>query len=156
MLIDGIEIPISDRENATKYDDWAFYRNQFQKVGAGQKGVDIITIDNDKVLRLIELKDYRRNERTKNIEISLEIADKVRDTIAGIFTASINANDNYEKEFSKKCLQSNKIKVILYLLQPKVNSKLFPIKINIVNLTKDLKRKIKAIDPRPKVIGNIV
>ncbi len=68
----------------------------------------------------------------------------------------INANDNYEKEFSKKCLQSNKIKVILYLLQPKANSKLFPIKINIVNLTKDLKRRMKAIDPNPKVIGNIV
>jgi len=106
-------------------------------------------------MKLIEVKDYRKNPRTKKNELSLEIADKLRDTIAGVFVASYNANDNDEKEFAKKCLQRDTIKVFLYLLQPEVKSKLFPSKIDVANLTKDLKRKIKAIDPHPKVIGRV-
>src|SRR5207249_5998262 len=43
----------------TKFDDWSFYRNQFQKVCGGTKAIDFLTIGPDLCLWAIEVKDYR-------------------------------------------------------------------------------------------------
>ena len=67
---------------ASKYDDWSFYSNQFQPVANGCKAIDILCVEGN-VSWLIEVKDYRWHPRTKAIDIAGELATKVRDTLAG-------------------------------------------------------------------------
>ena len=90
----------------SKADEWSFYRNQFAKrfdgvrlackkcnaevrcrecntvKTIGTKAVDILAIDSESVAWLIEVKDYRRHQRTKAINLADEIAVKVRDSLA--------------------------------------------------------------------------
>ena len=92
-----------DHCEAGKYDDWAFYRNQFQAVAGGSKAVDILCLclaDRlaDRVAWLVEIKDYRRHRRTKSIDLWDEVATKVRDTLSGLAAASANANDANDAE----------------------------------------------------------
>ena len=111
-----------DGWRAAKFDEWSFYRNQFQKVGnvsiscsdqkcegelrcvkcgktrvAGIKAIDILAVETGSQCWLIEIKDYRREPRTKTIDLADEVALKVRDTLAALVAAQVNANDADEK-----------------------------------------------------------
>ena len=57
-----------DQCEAGKYDDWAFYRNQFQSAAGGSKAVDVLCLA-DGVAWLVEIKDYRQHPRTKLIDL---------------------------------------------------------------------------------------
>jgi hypothetical protein len=137
---------------AEKYDDWSFYRNQFQTVCGGAKAVDMICLSND-VSWLIEIKDYRQYQRTKPQDLAEEVAIKVRDTLAGLLAAKMNANTASEKEFASKVLQSKAIKVVLHLEQPVKRSRLRPDAIAPLDITQSLKRQLKAIDAHPCVVN---
>lgn len=137
---------------AKKYDDWSFYRNQFQKVCGGAKAVDILAVAPDKCVWVIEVKDQRRHPRSKAIDLPDEVACKVRDTLAGLFAAHVNASDANEKRFAGEALASNQIKVVLHLEQPSKHSKLFPRAIDPANVKQKLKELLKAIDPHPAVL----
>ena len=142
-----------DGWQATKFDTWSFYRNQFQGVCGGAKAIDILAIDSDSCLWVIEVKDYRKQPRAKNIELTKEVAYKVRDSLAALVAASVNANDVGEKELSHAALACNRICVVLHLEQPERHSKLFPRVYNPANVKQSLKQLIKAIDPHPRVMG---
>ena len=141
-----------DGWQATKFDTWSFYRNQFQRVCGGTKAIDILAIDSDSRLWVIEVKDYPEYPRTKTIDLANEVACKVRDSLAALVAASVNANDTDEKELSRAALACNQIRVVLHLEQPKHHSKLFPRVYNLANVTQNLKQLIKAIDPHPQVM----
>ncbi|SJM93607.1 Cysteinyl-tRNA synthetase [Crenothrix polyspora] len=136
---------------AEKYDDWSFFRNQFQNTCGGAKAVDFICLSRN-TSWLIEVKDYRQHKRTKPQDIGDEIAIKVRDTLAGLVAAKVKATNPDEKTFAKKALQSKAIKVVLHLEQPEKHSKLFPRAIDPASVMQSLKRQLKAIDAHPKVV----
>ena len=138
--------------NAVKYDDWSFYRNQFQRVCGSSKGVDILAVVHSKTTWLIEVKDYRRYRRTKAIELADEIAFKVRDTLAGIVTAAVRANDTDEKDFARLAVSSDNLRVVLHLEQPRKHSKLFPRAIDPSEIKQKLKKLLKPIDPHLLVL----
>ncbi|MCY3876943.1 MAG: hypothetical protein OXF88_21970 [Rhodobacteraceae bacterium] len=137
---------------ASKYDDWAFYRNQFQLIAGGCKGIDILCVE-DEVSWLIEVKDYRHHRRTKTIDIADELAIKVRDTLAGLATAAKVANDVDECRLARQSLaKKRRWRVVLHLEQPAIPSKLRPKAINTANLLLKLRtRKLKAVDAHPIV-----
>ena len=175
---DKLKFTFTENCQASKYDEWSFYKNQFQSIGCnkeiikefikshqnnehnkqlekvcgGSKAIDIICISK-KILWLIEVKDYRVNRRTKPIDIGDEIAIKVRDTLAGLVAAKNNANNQDEKQFAILVLRnSTSIRIVLHLEQPTKHSKLFPRVINPANIKMKLKKRLKAIDPHPLVI----
>ncbi len=74
---------------ARKYDDWAFYRNRINVLAGGAKAVDFLALGNDE-LWLVEVKDYRVHPRTKPSALPQEIAEKVRDTLAGLVCVAFN------------------------------------------------------------------
>ena len=76
-----------DSWRASKFDEWSFYRNQFQQVCNGTKAVDILAVEPRACFWAIEAKDYRRHQRTKAINLADEIAEKVRDSVAALVTA---------------------------------------------------------------------
>ncbi|MFM8340830.1 MAG: hypothetical protein ACKN9F_01270 [Methylomonas sp.] len=137
---------------AEKYDDWSFFRNQFQSTGGGAKAVDMVCLSNG-ICWLIEIKDYREHPRTKPQDLGDEIAAKVKDTLAGLFAAKTRANELTESAFSKKALNSNAIKVVLHLEQPEKKSKLRPRAIDPAALKQSLKRQLRAIDAHPSIVS---
>ena len=138
--------------DAVHYDEWAFYKNQFQSVAGGSKAVDFICLDGTKKW-LIEVKDYRVHWRTKPSCLSEELAIKVRDSLAGIAAASCNANDPDEKQIAERALRTGRWHVVLHLEQPRVPSKIRPRIIAPADLTQKLRRVLKAINPHPKVVN---
>lgn len=137
---------------ASKFDEWSFYRNQFQQVCGGAKAVDILAIAPNACFWKIEVKDYRQHRRTKVIDLAEEIAIKVRDSLAALVAARANANDANEKAMAEAALRCPKLRVVLHLEQPAKHSKLFPRAIDPAKVQQRLKQLINAIDPHPLVL----
>jgi len=73
-----------------KYDEQSFYRQKVQKC-RGTAAVDILALS-ETDLFLIEVKDFRKHrienkKRIQHAELADEFAQKVRDTIAGLYGA---------------------------------------------------------------------
>ena len=136
---------------ATQYDNWQHYRNQYSSACGSSKAVDFIVCKNHEVW-LIEVKDYRRNTRSKEIGLAEEVALKVRDTLAGLVSAQFLAATAQERSNAKAALLQRKLRVALHLQQPKNSNRLFPRVYNPTNLTLKLKQQLRFIDPHPLVI----
>ena len=138
----------------TKYDDWAFYRKQFQNCCNGNKGMDFLGFNPaDATLWMVEIKDYRRCSRTKDDKISLwdEVAIKARDTLAGLFAANVEVGHN-DHAFARESLTARKLRVVLHLEQPATHSKLFPRAYDPADVQLKLKQLVKPIDAHPGVV----
>lgn len=139
---------------ASKYDDWSFYRKQFQAVAGGSKAVDILCVvkgDKGDASWLIEIKDYRQHPRTKPSDIADELARKVRDTLAGLAAAAKMANEADQCELARKALATSKWRVVLHLEQQVMVSSLQKNLIHCPAVLQKLKsnKKLKAVDIDP-------
>lgn len=141
-----------DNWQASKFDEWSFYRNQFQKVCGGAKAVDMLAIAPQVCCWTIEVKDYRQHRRTKAIDLAEEIAEKVRDSLAALVAARVNTDDADEKAMAEAALRCPRLRVVLHLEQPTQHSKSFPRAIDPAKVQQRLKQLIKAIDPHPLVL----
>ncbi len=137
--------------SASKYDEWSFYRNQFQKVCGGERAIDIICFNNNDIW-LIEIKDYRRPNTSKVSDLHKKLAIKVKDTLAGLVAAQYNANENAEKTFARDALRTSRLSLVFHLEQPQKTSKLFPRAIDPADLLQKLKGQLKAIDAHPRIV----
>jgi hypothetical protein len=104
---------------ASKYDEWSHYRRQFQKC-AGAKAVDVLAQqpDGELTLWLIEAKDFTTEERDREKEdLWLEVAKKMRDTLAGLVATAAYADDP-ERSMAAAFLRAKKFRAVLHLEQP--------------------------------------
>ena len=138
---------------ASKYDDWSHYRNQFQPVCGGSKAVDLVFYEPG-TSWLIEVKDYRQHSRTKAISLPDEIAEKVRDTLAGLVSAKLLASDTEEKTCARRLLAAEKLRVVCHLEQPVKQSRLRPRAIDPADVRMKLRMLLKAIDPHAIVVDS--
>ena len=141
-----------------KYDEWLFYRNSsenrksFQSAAGGSKAVDFVCIS-ESVVWLIEIKDYRLSTQISPLYLSDVVAAKVRDTLAGLATAATNAEDPDEKDIAQRALSSGRRwKVALHVEQSAQSSRLRPTAIDPAALLQKLRKKLRFIDPDPKII----
>lgn len=153
-----IRFNFRDGWEATQYDSWAFYANQFKDACGGNKAVDFLAFHPDEEpLWLIEVKDYRQHPRTKSIHVWDEMAIKARDTLAGLVAAKANAAqpDNHS---AKTMLLKSKLRFVLHLEQPAKHSKLFPRALDPAKIQEKLRQMIKPIDAHPRVteLNNMV
>ncbi|HYA40572.1 MAG TPA: hypothetical protein VEF34_04685 [Syntrophobacteraceae bacterium] len=134
--------------------EWTFYRNQFQSVCGGAKAVDVLAVSPSPEQRawLIEVKDYRVQPRTKPTELGLEVACKVRDTLAALLCARVNASDSDEKYFAGQTLKSKSLGVVLHLEQPAEHSRLFPRAVDPAAVKQKIKQLLRGIDAHPRVL----
>ncbi len=150
--VDGLRFSFPEKWGVAKYDEWIFYRKNFCKVHDGIKSLDLLAICPDKVLWLIEVKDYRSHRRTKTIDIADEVCKKIFDTLAAIIPAKINSNETNEKEMASRFVKAKSLRVVLHLEQPQKHSKLFPRAIDPANVKQKMKNKLKSIDAHPVVV----
>ena len=94
--------------DVAKYDEWSFFRNQFQTVCGGVTAVDFIFVETARTW-LIEVKDYRHHRRTKVADLAGEVAAKVRDTLAGLAACRCNANDAMEQRIAARALSTRRL-----------------------------------------------
>ena len=146
-----LKFSFPDHCEAVKYDEWSFYRNQFQSLAGGSKAVDIICLSDDAAW-LIEIKDYRQHPRQKLIDIDDEVASKVRDTLAGLAAASASANCRDERRLARRALQRRRWRVALHLEQPNARSRLWP-RFSVANVLSKMRTKVKAVDVHPVVLN---
>jgi hypothetical protein len=149
--VDGLTFTFPPSWKASKYDEWAFYRNQLSKMWPGIKAVDLIAIEGQ-VIWFIEVKDYRQQRRTKPIDLAEEVVQKVFCTLAAILPAKSNASDSLERYFAKEVSKGKRLHIILHLEQPTKTSKLFPRAIDPSKVQLKLRGMVKPIDPHPKVV----
>ena len=146
-----LKFSFPDHCEAGKYDEWSFYRNQFQSVAGGSKAVDILCLSDDAAW-LIEIKDYRQHPRQKLIDIGDDVASKVRDTLAGLAAASANANSPDERGLARRALRRRRWRVALHLEQPNAGSRLRPRPFSVPDVWSKLRKKVKAVDAHPVIL----
>jgi hypothetical protein len=151
IKVNGLTFTFPDSLKVSKYDDWAFYRNQFSAMWHGIKAVDLLAIE-DRVTWLIEVKDYRSFRRTKDLDLADEVAQKVFSTLAAMLPAKVNSSIPDERNFAGEVVKATKLRVVLHLEQPLTHSKLFPRAFDPANVQIKLKSLVKPIDPHPKVV----
>ena len=132
-----------------KYDDWVFYRRQFSKI-PGTKAVDFVCVYGAECW-LIEVKDYRFHPRTKPTNIAHEVAQKARDTLAGLAAIRRNAGREEERTLAQHALRTRRWRVALHLEQPQHTSRLRPTPIDPANVRIALQNVLKGVDPHPVV-----
>ena len=148
----GLRFQFPAPGRAGKYDDWTFYRKKFGHI-AGTKAVDFVYATAEECW-LIEVKDYSHHPKTKPTEIEREVAQKVRDTLAGLAAARRNANKKAERDLARAALRAARWRVALHLEQPQHPSRLRPRVIDPASLTTKLRGIVNAIDPHPRVVDS--
>jgi len=141
--------------SASQYDEWQFYKKQFQNGCAkSNKAVDIVAYE-PKMRWLIEVKDYRK-AATPVIkefwELGEQVAQKCRDTLAGLVAASVGASEPGEKTFATDFIRlKTRIRVVLHLELPPPHGLWNPFKYR-ADLQSSLSSLLKAIDSGPLVV----
>ncbi len=145
--VDGLRLTMPVGWWVWKYDDSAFHRNQFQAFAGGSKAMDAVALDANGILWLIEVKDYRRQRRSKPSSVFVEVAHKVRSTLAGLAVARVRANDAAEKDRATRAMRCQAIRVALQLAQPVNLSRLFPQVVDAADAQLKLRQAVRAVDP---------
>jgi len=119
LTVDNFTFEFPDTWSVVKYDDCKFYRKQFGQL-QDVKGVDVLTIGNE--LFIIEAKDFRNfriqnKGRIANQELALEIAKKIRDTVAALYGAHRHGNPDLAPYCHYLFKQSRRPIKVIFLLE---------------------------------------
>lgn len=154
--VDGLLFVFPEGWEVDKFDEWAFYRNQFSKQHNNIKAVDLLALEcSKKTLWLIEVKDFSCHKRDKTVDLSDEIFGKIISTLAALLPAKVNASKIEERNFAKKAIKESNIRVVFQVYQPQKPSKLFPKSFDESDLQKEFNISFKSIDPHALVVdGN--
>ena len=141
-----------------KYDDHRDYLERIRHLPE-TKGVDFVAVLDERLLYFIEAKDFRGHRienraRVKDGELAIEVAQKVRDTIAGIVAAHHRGSTEEWSRFIE-CLTNsvNPVRVLLWLeddLPPGPRGR----RHNQASVVTDrLKQHLSWLTPRVFVVG---
>ena len=147
--VDGMRLTMPAGWWVWKYDDSDFHQTQFQNFAGGVKAMDAIALDPTQTLWLIELKDYRQNRRRKPSSVFAEVADKARDTLAGLAVARVSAKAQRERSLAQQALGYRQIRVALQLAQSARPHRLFPQVVESADADIQLRRAVKQVDAKP-------
>ena len=123
--VDGLTFTFPDAWRVSKYDEWSFYRQRWSRMRNEIKAVDLLLWEPNGTAWFVEVKDYRRNPRTKKLDLIEEVVRKVFDTLAALLPAAVNGDEQSEKSMAAAILRAKKLRVVLHLEQPVKPSKLF-------------------------------
>lgn len=151
---DRIRFEFPDAWKVLRPEKASYYTRHFQNFAGGCKEMDFILFEPaNRVLWLLEVKDYTTNRRLKAQCVFEEIAEKVRDSLALLLAGSVrdDPSNGGVRSFMDFCAIPNDIKIVLHLEQPSKPSKMFPgVKID-ADATQKLRAKVRAVDPHARV-----
>jgi hypothetical protein len=129
-----------------------------QSFAGGSKAVDFIALaDKDDAFWLIEVKDYRSSHARERIsekddelidKIVIDVAKKVRHSIAALVIMRARAGDAKEADFAKKTLTRRRPRVAFHVELPPPEDKIF--KNFGLLLREKFNRAISVVDGDPQ------
>lgn len=146
--IDGLIFTFPASWTATKFDEWAFYRNQFSRQSNGIKAVDAIAVGPGHCAFLVEVKDYRHPETEKPSELPAAIAIKVLHTLAAMLPAKLHASGD-EQRVAAAVLKAIVLRVVVHIELPPRH---IPV-VDLADVKQKLQRLLRAVDAHPKVVS---
>lgn len=149
IKVERLSFSFPEDWDASKYDEWSFYRSQFSRQFDGIGAVDIIALNTEGDVYLIEAKDYRHPDSVKPSELPQAIANKVVMTLAAMLPASLHATDVDEKNMAKNVLGCKNIRVVAHIEQSRAHKK----KVVPADIQQKLKQLLRAVDKHPKVVS---
>ncbi len=150
---------------AFKYDDASFYRNGPERlkgnldgVTQGTRAVDVVALHATAGLLLLEAKDFRgyriaNKKRITNREIAVEIALKVRDTVAGLIGAARQNVLEFDAAAIKAAFNRGKDLVIVLWLEDDTSKDARVWKQQLDLITQDMKSKLSWLDAKFYVLS---
>lgn len=147
--VDGLTFAFPPGWQASKYDEWAYYRKQFLKLGDRVAAVDVLAVSPQGDTFLIEVKDYRHPETERPTVLADAIANKVLCTLAAMLPARLRANDAAEQSLSQLVLNCQSLCVVLHVEQSQARRPA----VDLADLKQKLKAKLRAIDPHPRIVS---
>jgi hypothetical protein len=149
LNIDGLTFIFHQTWQASKYDEWSFYRNQFAKQDDGLKAVDALALSDMGEAFFIEVKDYRHPETEKPSQLPEAIAKKVLHTLAAMLPAKLHGNDPAEQHLATGILACASLKVIAHIEQPQNHRPM----VDLADIKQKLRKLLRAVDAHPKVVS---
>lgn len=177
IIIEGrLQFDFAQDWHASKFDEWSFYRGQYARLGdakiqcktcdvavrcetcnsqrvAASKGIDILAVDDSTVCWCVEIKDYVQTHRADYDFLADIVALKVRDTLACLVAARLNAVIPAEQQAATRALQCQRIRIVLHLEIPPTRLRLHARTNFHANVQQKLKRLVQAIDSNPLVVS---
>lgn len=153
--VDGRIFVFEGDWSVTKYDEWAFHRNQMSSSEA--KAVDMVASTADDAY-LVEVKDYTHPEtdRVPLEELPLTVAQKARDTLAGLVAAQRRASGE-EASFAADALRRAHLHVVLHVELPLGKGGRLRDRERVLALLRtSLRTKVRGIDPHAAVTSHLV
>ncbi|HEX7371108.1 MAG TPA: hypothetical protein VF284_12595 [Rhodanobacteraceae bacterium] len=144
--VDGLRFSFPDGWQASKYDEWAFYRSQFIRQANHIAAMDAVAVSPTNEAWLIEAKDYRHPNAGKPSDLPGAVFNKVLCTLAAMLPASLRAADHDERQLSHAVVRCTSLRVVLHVEQDRGV-------IDLADIKQELKRKLKAIDPQVKIVS---
>jgi hypothetical protein len=153
---------------AFKYDDTKFYRTGPERLKGSLKGVpqstravDLIAIHKLNGLLLLEAKDCRGHRidnraRINDKEVALEVALKVRDTIASIVGASRKPVEEFPSESLFSALESVKVVTVVLWLEDDAQKDPDSAKLQLSVLNQELKKQLAWLQAKTFVLSSRV
>lgn len=149
LNVDGLNFTFPRTWQASKYDEWSFYREQFAKQGNGIKAIDVLALSDAGQAFLIEVKDYRHPEAEKPSQLPEVIATKVLHTLAAMLPAKLHGNDPAEQQLAASILTCASLKVIAHIEQPRKHR---PV-VDLADIKQKLRQLLRAVDAHPKIVS---
>lgn len=158
LQIERLQFDFPNGWQASKYDDWIYYRDHFAKQQDGLKAVDIVALSPNKTAFLIEAKDYRHPDAVKPSQLAEAIADKVLHTLAALLAARLRANDPAEKSLAAAITKCSNLRIVIHIAQPQPHQNHRDRRyknpmVDLSDLKLKLKRMLHAVDPHFKVVS---
>ena len=154
LIIGGLAFTFPNGWTASVYDEWRFYRRDFIGICIGTRAVDILVLPpNGDCLWLVEVKDYRTHPREKPGGFAEVIAQKTRDTLAGLAAARLRADLPREQRVAHQALRCNRIRVIFHLETPTAGPDVgmwLTVRGNVQNKMRTL---LGSVDPDAQVVS---
>jgi hypothetical protein len=155
---------------AFKYDDSTFYRqgperlkgdldersgSETKSFPQSTRAVDVVGLHADVGLLLLEAKDFRghriENKHRMSGQVSLEVALKVRDTLAGLLGAASKAESEFPSAFLVSALKPNQPLTVVLWLEDDTLSDEKKAKATLNQLNSLLKEKLAWLNVRTLV-----
>lgn len=153
----SLRFTFPDEWNSIKFDDTNFYRDRLDKLN-NTKAIDILA-KYENTLHFIEVKDFRQHrienqQRQTSGELMIEVAQKFRDTLAGLVGAARWNNENLSVYFQQLLEHPNdKIEVVLFLERDDTEKVLAHKKIAHADLKNTLQQLLKAYNVRCRILS---
>ena len=168
IQVDSRTFDFPDGWLVTKYDDTAYYNNQFKGkarkshgLKKEMKALDLIALNPmDGMLYLIESKDYRTYRRQKKESPADEYIHKVIDTLTGILPTALCGKRNSsgkhidagEDTLHRQLHLVNQLRMVLHFEQPQKSSKLFPHAYDLSDIQSKIRCELGMIDKHALVV----